>query len=120
MMRISAEPDRTQFPDPHTWATWLRHRTPQFKTHKTLGIAKTACAGKMTRAGGQDVAFGDMYVYEWDGDSCTWQERYFIPDGATKGEVPLFQQTIPRKGSAMAPSNKALDEAISSILNAAD
>lgn len=110
----SQHPDPQKFPEPHTWATWLEERHPQFKTHRTLGTAKNAVTGKFSHR--TSTLVGNCYIYRWDEDLGDWVEEYFIPHGATKEASPIHAVTIKRETSQVrGPSQKAVDQALASI-----
>ena len=114
MAAHSATPNPAEFPDPNTWATWIRQRSPQFKTHSSLGMTKTACSYIMR--GTPEVATVDVYVYEWDPDACRWVERFHIPEGLRKDDAPIYK--LKAMKAVKPPSDKALNAAIASIVGA--
>ena len=94
------------------WATWIGHRTPQFKTHTSLGLCKSAISGKMR----DDTLPCDAYVYSWDDDMAEWDERFFLAKGTDKNSSRLYQTMIPRGRREEKPaSQEEIDRAIASL-----
>lgn len=109
-------PNPRDFPDPHVWATWISNRSPQFKTHSSLGIAKNAISAREGYRNGMNA---DCYVYRWC-DEGWWEEVHHLPRGSNKKDHPLFQKVVPRKRAIKGPSPKAVDAAIASIMSATE
>lgn len=115
MVRSTPSPEPKEFPDPQTWGTWIAHRSPQFKTHSTLGQCKNALAGKMKGGSAKELPC-DMYVYAWDAEVARWVEWTKLPKGTTKADHELFQTVVKNRRNSAAPSKKAVEAAMASIL----
>lgn len=116
-----SKPDPLDFPEPDRWATYMTTRSPNFKTHKTLGQCKNALSGKCYYMGPNHYQSGDdMWVYEWDQEEHVWVERFAMKRGERKEGHPLWQTRVPRSGHASKEvPQKVLDKAIASIMKAA-
>jgi hypothetical protein len=124
MPQWTAEPDVSAFPAQPRWATWIKDRSPQFKLHNTLGMAKNALSSKYLPRGTTrrdaknrvEWPLAGGYVYEWVVDDLGegWVERFRVMPGDFKADHPLWKFTeTPRP---MRPvSQKAIDEALASI-----
>ena len=124
-MKHQEAPDLTKFPAPHRWATWMKDRSSQFKTHSSLGLAKNALSGRPTGHGQYRTVNGKQvydspleggYVYEWVDDEWGegWVERFHVPYGTFKTDHPLWSFTE-RTRKARPVTQKAIDAAIASI-----
>lgn len=70
------------------FATFMRGRHPTFKTHTTLGQAKSALTNDTW---GPDSIFRrDNALYEWDGINNQWILRVHFPQGSKRGDFTLW------------------------------
>lgn len=118
-MRYQDSPDPSEFPVYPRWATWIKERSPQFKMHNHLGLAKNALSGRPLRSAhsrNHEYPLEGGYVYEWvaDEEGEGWVERFHIPRGAYKSDEPLWRFTE-RARKARPVSQKAINDAIASI-----
>lgn len=111
-------PDPTTFPDPERFATYIMHRSPKFKTHKHLGMAKNAIAAKASH-GRNRVTKCDSWVYEFDFEAGLWREVAHIPSGTLLDTDPWYSVKQSSKPASLGPSEGSIDAAIASIVGAA-
>lgn len=104
----SDKPDPSTFPQPNSWATWTASRSPRFKNHKTLGMAKAALTNGMRGRNRYDWWIFRLIEGEW-------VEYVHLPAGWDHSH-PLW--TDPKHGPKGKPvSERAVDKAIASIMN---
>lgn len=132
-MTKADKPDPSTFPQYPRWATWVKDRSPQFKMHNTLGMAKNAISGRPLRRGGSRYAIpgnsrsyesqlegGYVFEYVYDpelGDG-SWVERWHVPEGAWKSEHDLWKIKAPSAKQIKPVPQKSVDAAIASITEA--
>jgi hypothetical protein len=106
-------PDK--FPKPHTWATFIPNRSQRFKTHSTLGKAKSAVTSCRTYQG-----MSEAWVYEFNPDADSWEERFHVQEGASPENNPLTgARNTTRKVKTIKPLDESeLQEVYASIAKA--
>lgn len=104
---MSDTPDPLKFPKPHGWATWARLRMQQFKTHRTVGMAKAALTSLDLRVK------GEAWVYQFDPNLDQWVEFAHVHDG----DRSFFDVTNAKRKPKEIPQ-KRVDEAIALIQEA--
>lgn len=105
-------PDPSTFPAPHQWATFSPSRSPNFKTHSTLGQVKNALSGKRHYSGG----LLEGWVYKWNAEDEKWEEYAHLPPGTYANQHPLWQKPVK---AVRAVSDNQVDKAIRSIMKTA-
>lgn len=108
------QPDPSRFPAPPKWASWVRGRIPQFKTHSSLAYARSSIRGisRYDRPRNASVT-PETFIYEWvDGD---WTERWHLDKGPIDA-THEFWALKENKKKVRPVSEKAVAAAIASIL----
>lgn len=75
-------------PHPHPVCTFIPDRTPQFKMHSSLGLAKTAI-GYERRSG--ELRGGVVYILAMTSSNPVWLVIAVIPPGSKKDDHPFFK-----------------------------
>lgn len=86
-------PDPKTFPMPQ-WATWVDYRHPQFKVHKTLGMAKGSLTTSSFRGYGKDATIASANAFLYEFAEGAWHLRHSIHPGDDKNHHPLWNQYV--------------------------
>lgn len=74
------------------YATYIEDRRPQFKVHRTLGLAKSAVGAKIWKNG---MRGGIVYELK---DGQTWVELFRVEPGTQKIDHPAFREREIKEG----------------------
>lgn len=105
---MNKQPDPSTFAKPHGWATWTtQRRGKSFKTHRSMGLAKTSLTQMDLRTS------GEAWVYQFDPDLDQWTEFAHVHDG----DRSFFDTLSPKRKAKEVPQAK-VDQAIALIREA--
>jgi hypothetical protein len=111
-MGYDSAPPARELPVPQ-WATWIASRSPSFKMHNSLGMAKNAVSAKGHIRGSGRTELEEAWVYSLAviNDEVQWVERFHILAGDIKEDHPFWK--VKPKGRPV--SEAAVAAAIASI-----